>query len=164
MNRKTKITFPRRFQKVWQKRNSKLNQGGHLQCAVERSSGNICLWCSSFLHWHGMRCVHWVCWWFACFVFLLIYPKVVFFCLPLSIQPRLNTQQQWHAPPVWRPRTPVVVCWALTEYSMANRKIAYTLGRRWAHIFDRSSTSGYVGAKYFQLVGPRFLTCLQARK
>ena len=26
---------------------------------------------------------------------------MLFFCLPLSIQPRLNTQQQGRAPPVW---------------------------------------------------------------
>ena len=60
---------------------------------------------------------------------------------------------------------------------MANRKIAYTLGRGRAYIFDMSSTSGYMGAKYFQefghqLVGtwvqnifrilvPYFLTCPQ---
>ena len=39
---------------------------------------------------------------------------------------------------------------------MANRKIAYTLGRGRAYIFDMSSTSGYMGAKYFQEFGPRF--------
>ena len=27
---------------------------------------------------------------------------MLFFCLPLSNQPRLNTQQQGRAPPVWR--------------------------------------------------------------
>ena len=43
------------------------------------------------------------------------------------------------------------------EYSMANRKIAYTLGRGWAYISDMSSTSGSMGAKYFQEFGPRFL-------
>ena len=32
-------------------------------------------------------------------------------------------------------RAPVVVCWALAEYSMANRKIAYTLGRGWAYTY-----------------------------
>ena len=31
----------------------------------------------------------------------------------------------------------VVVCWALAEYSMANRKIAYILGRGRAYIFDQ---------------------------
>ena len=31
---------------------------------------------------------------------------MLFFCLPLSIQPRLNTQQQGRAPPVWRPQPP----------------------------------------------------------
>ena len=44
---------------------------------------------------------------------------------------------------------------------MANRKIAYTLGRGRAYIFDMSSTSGYMGEKYFQEFGPRFLTCPQ---
>ena len=39
--------------------------------------------------------------------------------------------------------------WALADYSMANRKIAYTLGRGRAYIFDMSSTSGYMGEKYF---------------
>ena len=42
---------------------------------------------------------------------------------------------------------------------MAKRKIAYTLGRERAYIFDISSTSGYMGATYFQEFGPRFLTC-----
>ena len=44
----------------------------------------------------------------------------------------------------------------MAEYSMANRKIAYTLGRGRAYIFDMSSTSGYMGEKYFQEFGPRF--------
>ena len=39
---------------------------------------------------------------------------------------------------------------------MANRKIAYTLGRGRAYISDMSSTSGYMGAKYFQKIGPIF--------
>ena len=39
---------------------------------------------------------------------------------------------------------------------MANRKIAYTLGRGRAYISDMSSTSGYMGAKYFQEFGPIF--------
>ena len=43
---------------------------------------------------------------------------------------------------------------------MANRKIAYTLGRGRAYIFDMSSTSGYMGEKYVQEFGPRFLACL----
>ena len=30
--------------------------------------------------------------------------------------------------------------------------------------FDMSSAGGYMGAKYFQEFGPRFLTCLQAKK
>ena len=44
---------------------------------------------------------------------------------------------------------------------MANRKIAYTLGRGRAYIFDMSSTSGYMGEKYFQVLVPDFLTCPQ---
>ena len=47
----------------------------------------------------------------------------------------------------------------MADYSMANRKIAYTLGRGWAYIFDMSSTSGNMGEKYFQEFGPRFLAC-----
>ena len=39
---------------------------------------------------------------------------------------------------------------------MANRKIAYTLGRGRAYIFEMSSTSGYMGEKYFQEFGPIF--------
>ena len=39
---------------------------------------------------------------------------------------------------------------------MANRKIAYTLGRGWAYISDMSSTSGYMVAKYVQEFGPIF--------
>ena len=39
---------------------------------------------------------------------------------------------------------------------MANRKIAYTLGRGRAYISDMSSTSGYMGEKYVQEFGPRF--------
>ena len=68
---------------------------------------------------------------------LLCQEYMLFFWLPLSIQPRLNTQQQGRAGGGATPgRAPVVVCWALAEYSMANRKIAYTLGRGWAYIFD----------------------------
>ena len=44
----------------------------------------------------------------------------------------------------------------MADYSMANRKIAYTLGRGRAYISDMSSTSGYMGAKYFQVFGPIF--------
>ena len=50
-----------------------------------------------------------------------------------SNQPRLNTQQQGRAqrcgasPPLTR--ASVVVCRALADYSMVNRKIAYPLGR-----------------------------------
>ena len=66
---------------------------------------------------------------------------MLFFCLPLSSQPRLNLLS---TPP------------PMDDYSMANRKIAYTLGRGRAYISDMSSTSGYMGAKYFQEFGPRF--------
>ena len=45
---------------------------------------------------------------------------------------------------------------SLADYSMANRRMAYTLGRGWAYISDMSSTSGYMGAKYFQEFGLRF--------
>ena len=43
----------------------------------------------------------------------------------------------------------------MAEYSMANRKIAYTLSRGRAYISDMSSSSGYMGAKYFQECGDR---------
>ena len=39
---------------------------------------------------------------------------------------------------------------------MANRKIAYTLGRGRAYISDMSSTSGYMGEICFREFGPRF--------
>ena len=45
----------------------------------------------------------------------------------------------------------------MAEHSMAKRKIAYTLGRGWAYIFDVSSTSGYMGAKYVRKLVPDFL-------
>ena len=51
--------------------------------------------------------------------------------------------------------------WALADYSMANRKIAYTLGRGRAYIFDMSSTSGYMDETYFRNLVPYFLTCPQ---
>ena len=44
----------------------------------------------------------------------------------------------------------------MAEYSMANRKIAYTLSRGWAYMSEMSSTSGYMGEKYVQEIGPRF--------
>ena len=44
----------------------------------------------------------------------------------------------------------------MADYSMANRRIAYALGRGRAYISDMSSTSGYMGAKYVQDVGLRF--------
>ena len=53
---------------------------------------------------------------------------------------------------------------ALADYSMANRKIAYTLGRGRAYISDMSSTSGYMGEKYFQEFGPRFLDMSYCQK
>ena len=68
---------------------------------------------------------------------ILCQEYMLFFCLPLSIQPRLNllsTQQQ----------------------GRAHRKFAYTLGTGPAYISDMSSTSGYMGAKYVQEFGPRF--------
>ena len=46
---------------------------------------------------------------------------------------------------------------------MANRKIAYILGRGWATIYDMSSTSGYMGAKYVQEFGPSFFDMSSAR-
>ena len=39
---------------------------------------------------------------------------------------------------------------------MANRKTTSTPGRGRAYIFGMSSTSGYMGEKYFQEVGPIF--------
>ena len=48
----------------------------------------------------------------------------------------------------------------MADYSTANRKIAYTLGRGRACISDMSSTSGYMGVKYFQDFVPRFFVVL----
>ena len=42
----------------------------------------------------------------------------------------------------------------MADYSMANRKVAYTLGRGRAYIFDMSAPCGYMGAKYVQEFGP----------
>ena len=109
---------------------------------------------------------------------------MLFFCLPLSSQPRLRLLRplsiSQHIPAYKKnkrgagglrpPPLPCSSCmlryaeiccvawaaWALADYSMANRKIAYTLGRGRACIFDISPTSGYMGAKYFQEFGPRF--------
>ena len=50
----------------------------------------------------------------------------------------------------------------MAAYSMANRKIAYTLGRGRAYISDMSSTSGYMGATYFQKIGPIFFNISSA--
>ena len=72
---------------------------------------------------------------------------MLFFCLPLSSQPRLNllsTQQQGRAPPLWRP-PPLraqVEPWLTTQWQTEN---------------DMSSTSGYMGAKYVQEFGPVFV-------
>ena len=44
---------------------------------------------------------------------------------------------------------------------MANRKIAYTLGRGWAYISDMSSTSGNMGQNIFRNLVPDLLTCPQ---
>ena len=44
--------------------------------------------------------------------------------------------------------------WLTTQWQ--TEKIAYTLGRGRAYISDMSSTSGYMGGKYFQKIGPRF--------
>ena len=52
----------------------------------------------------------------------------------------------------------------MADYSMANRKIAYTLGRGRAYISDMSSTSGYMGAKYAQEFGPSFLGMSSCQK
>ena len=89
----------------------------------------------------------------------------LFFCLPLSIQPRLNTQQQGRAWGGATPgaRAPVVVSWALAEYSMANRKIAYTLGRgralfltKFLRIFFTHENSGTKFLKiFFQTYFPK---------
>ena len=43
---------------------------------------------------------------------------------------------------------------------MANRKIAYTLGRGRAYISDMSSTSGYMGEKYVQEFGQKYMPVL----
>ena len=62
------------------------------------------------------------------------------------------------APPPLTP-VPLLLCaeevepWLNTQWQ--TEKIAYTLGRGWASIFDMSSTSGYMGEKYFQEFGPR---------
>ena len=54
------------------------------------------------------------------------------------------------------------VChWVFSQGSMANRKIAYTLSRGRAYMFDMSSTSGYMGDKYSRSLVPYFLTCPQ---
>ena len=50
----------------------------------------------------------------------------------------------------------------MADYSMENRKLAYTLGRGRAYISDMSSTSGYMGAKYAQEFGPIFFDMFTA--
>ena len=52
----------------------------------------------------------------------------------------------------------------MADYSMANRKIIYTLGRGRAYISDTSSTSGYMGATYFQEFGPSFFDMSSASR
>ena len=47
----------------------------------------------------------------------------------------------------------------MADYSMANRKIAYTLGRGRAYT---SSTNGYMGEKKFQELGPIFFVMSSA--
>ena len=81
------------------------------------------------------------------------------FSFPLSMQPPQHNNRPPTPVPLWLCAEEVEP-WLNTQ--MANRKIAYTLGRGRAYISDMSSTSGYMGAKYFQEFGPRFLTCLQA--
>ena len=44
----------------------------------------------------------------------------------------------------------------MADHSVANQKIADSVGRGQAYIFDMSSTCGYMGEKYFQEFGPRF--------
>ena len=52
---------------------------------------------------------------------------------------------------------PLLLCAEEVEPGlMASRKIAYTLGRGRTYVFDMSSTSGYMGEKYFQEFGPSF--------
>ena len=49
---------------------------------------------------------------------ILCQEYMLFFCLPLSIQPRLNTQQQGRAPPVWRPPHARPCCCVLRRLSL----------------------------------------------
>ena len=63
-----------------------------------------------------------------------------FFRLALSSQPLLLCAEE-------------VEPWLTTQ---GQTKIAHTLGRGRAYISDMSSTSGYMGEKYFQEFGPRF--------
>ena len=85
---------------------------------------------------------------------------MLFFCLPLSSQPRLRLLRPLsiseHISAYRKNKG------ALADYSLANRKIAYTLGRGRAYIFDMSSTSGYMGETYFQEFGPRFFVVSSA--
>ena len=52
----------------------------------------------------------------------------------------------------------------MADYSMANRKITYTLGRGRAYISDMSSTSEYKGATHFQKFGPTFFDMSSASR
>ena len=69
---------------------------------------------------------------------------MLFFCLPLSSQPRLR---------LLRPLS-------ISQHTRRTRQ-GRGAARGQAYIFDMSSTSGYTGEKYFQEFGPRFLSCPQ---
>ena len=66
-----------------------------------------------------------------------------FFCLPSSNQPRLNTQQQGRAQPVWRPPpptcAPLLLCvqpWLITQWQAEDGHIWLTclqLVGTWVH-------------------------------
>ena len=80
---------------------------------------------------------------------------MLFFCLPLSIQPRLNllgTQQQGRAPPVWRPPLPAYFSDMSSTSGYMGATYFQEFGPRY---FDMSSASGYIGAKFVQEFGPR---------
>ena len=79
---------------------------------------------------------------------------MLFFCLPLSSQPRLRLLRPLSISQhisAYKKNKGGAGGWGgwghAPDYSMANKKIAYTLGRGRAYIFDMSSTSGYMGAK-----------------
>ena len=81
------------------------------------------------------------------------------FCLPLNIQATLNTQQQRRAPGAAPPHppshAPLLLCvrpWLNIQWQSKKHILLAEDG----HIFGMSSTSGYMGATYFQEFGPRF--------